>query len=61
MAGLTQNQWIVIGVIVAILILGSFGYYFTTRGELGPKGMEFMTGFGVGGPSITGADGDDEY
>ena len=53
MAGLdlTQTQWMwIIGIIVAILVMGSVGYYFTTRGSAGPRGVSFQTGFGVGDP-----------
>jgi len=53
MTDLTRTQWMwVIGISVAILILGSVGWYFSTRGQLGMQGAQFQTGFGVGGPAM---------
>ena len=48
MTDLTQTQWMWIIGIAAVLLFGGLGYYFYTRGELGMRGVQFQTGFGVG-------------
>ena len=49
MANLTQTQWMwIIGAVIAVAVLGSLGYYFYSKGQVGREGVHFQTGFGVG-------------
>ena len=49
MVELSRNEWIIIGVIIlAVIILGSIGYYVYSKGEVGKEGIQFQTGFGLG-------------
>lgn len=51
----TQRNWIIGALLVAaVVILGTIGWSFYSRGNLGRQGVRFETGFGLGGPEVLG-------
>ena len=53
--GDVQRKWILWGLVglVAVLVLGTVGWSFYSRGKLTRQGIRIQTGLGIGGPGDT--------
>ena len=55
MVELTRNQWILIGIVVAVLVLGGLGWWAYTRAQVTMRGVQWHAGAGLGAPGMSGS------